>query len=92
MTTTQATATQTPRKELNALVSATPLRTLANALLILDTRGSLDDAEQLTRATIIDTLCEHCPAADAAFNAWAESDDFDVPSPAPAIYAAVMAA
>jgi hypothetical protein len=75
MTTTQATAAQTPREKLIARTNATPLRTLADALLILEAKGKLDEAERLTRATIIDSITERCPAADAAFTAWAYADD-----------------
>lgn len=92
MTTTQGTAAQTPREKLVARTNATPLATLAVALLALAAKPGLDEAERLTRATIIDSLCERCPAADAAFWAWAESDDFDVPNADAAIIAAVMAA
>ena len=90
MTTTQATATQTPREKLIASANATPLATLAGALLLLEAKGKLDEAERLTRAIIIDSITSRCPAADSAFEAWAYADDdldeVDV------IVAAVMAA
>jgi hypothetical protein len=75
MTTTQSTAAQTPREKLIAHTNATPLRTLADALLILEAKGKLDEAERLARAVIIDSITSRCPAADAAFEAWAYSDD-----------------
>jgi len=75
MTTTQATATQTPREKLIAHTNATPLATLADALLILEATGKLDEAGRLTRAVIIDSITSRCPAADAAFEAWAYADD-----------------
>ena len=82
---------QTPREKLIARTNATPLRTLAEALLILDAKPKLDEAERLTRATIIDSICGRCPAADAAFWAWA-SDDDDPRTPARVIAAAVTGA
>lgn len=75
MTTTQSTAAQTPREKLIARTNATPLATLADALLILEAKGKLDEAERLTRAVIIDSITNRCPAADAAFEAWAYADD-----------------
>lgn len=75
MTTTQATAAMTPREKLIALTNATPLATLATSLLMLEAKGKLDEAERLTRAVIIDSITSRCPAADAAFEAWAYADD-----------------
>jgi len=75
MTTTANTAAQTPREKLIARTNATPLRTLAQALLILEAKPNRDEAERLTRAVIIDSITSRCPAADAAFEAWAYSDD-----------------
>lgn len=75
MTTTQTAAAQTPREKLIARTNATPLRTLADTLLILEAKGKLDQAERLTRAVIIGSITERCPAADAAFTAWAYADD-----------------
>jgi hypothetical protein len=75
MTTTRHAADMTPREKLIARTNATPLRTLADALLILEAKGKLNEAERLTRATIIDSITNRCPAADAAFTAWAYADD-----------------
>jgi hypothetical protein len=50
-----------------------PLRTLAGSLLKLD--KPRDEAERLTRAVLIDVICEKSPAASAAFDRWAESDE-----------------
>lgn len=82
------TATQTPREKMTALVNRTPLRTLCASLLMLDAKGKLDEAERLTRAVIIDSICERSPEANAAFDAWAESDDY---SPHGAVLAIVDA-
>jgi hypothetical protein len=90
--TTRSTATRTPRERLVARANATPLATLADTLLILDAKGKLDEAERLTRATIIDSICERCPAADAAFDAWADSDDEDPRTATLAMAAAAKAA
>jgi hypothetical protein len=65
-----------------------PLGLLANSLTQLDAKTQLDDAERLARAVMIDVICERCPAADAAFNAWADSDDMDRHSAVAAIVAA----
>jgi hypothetical protein len=92
MTTTRYTTAQTPREKLIARTNATPLRTLAGALLILDAKPKLDEAERLTRATIIDSLCERCPAVEAAFDAWAYSDDTDPHTATLAMVAAAMGA
>lgn len=88
MTSTDA---KTPREKMTALVNAQPLRTLATSLLMLDAKPKLDEAERLTQAVIIDSICERFPAADAAFDAWAASDSND-PSPVNFLIAAVMAA
>jgi len=77
---------------MTALVNAQPLRTLATSLLMLDAKPKLDEAERLTRAVIIDSICERCPAADAAFDAWADSDDIDPHTAAQAMAAAAMGA
>lgn len=84
-------AALTAREKMTALVNRTPLKTLAASLLMLEAKGKLDEAERLTRAVIIDSICERCPAADAAFDAWAESDSDD-PSPVKYLAAAAMAA
>jgi hypothetical protein len=78
-------------RQLRARTDATPLLTLAEALLALDGKPPLDEAERLVRATIIDSLAERCPEAEAAFQAWAESDDFSDNGTA-AIVAAVLGA
>ena len=82
----------TPREKMTALVNRQPLATLAASLLMLDAKGKLDEAERLTRAVIIDSICERCPAAEAAFDAWAESDDADPHNAALAMAAAATAA
>lgn len=82
----------TPREKMNVLVNAQSLPALAASLLMLDARPKLDEAERLTRAVIIDSICERCPAADAAFDAWANSDDTDPHTAARAMAAAAMAA
>lgn len=88
------TAALSPREKLIARTNSTPLGVLADALLILDAKPKLDEAERLARATIIDSITERCPAADAAFNAWADSDDdeYDKFTAAEIIVAAVKAA
>ena len=64
-----------PRDKLIARTNAMPLLSLADALVTLCAKPKLDRAERLVRATIIDSITERCPAADAAFTAWAYSDD-----------------
>ncbi len=69
-----------------------PVRLLAWSLETLDRRPKLDDAERLTRAVLIDVICERCPAAEEAFEAWAQSDDLDLKAPIAAIIAAAREA
>lgn len=69
-----------------------PLALLAGSLALLDAKAKLDDAERLTRSVMIDVICERCPEADAAFEAWAESDDVNLKAPVAAIVAAAKAA
>ena len=64
-----------PRDKLIARTNAMPLLSLADALVTLCAKPKLDQAERLVRATIIDSITERCPAADAAFTAWAYADD-----------------
>jgi hypothetical protein len=61
--------------KMTEFANARPLPVLCEALLMLDAKPNLDQAERLTRATIIDSITGRCPAADAAFTAWADSDD-----------------
>ena len=68
-----------------------PVSRLADSLLLLDAKTKLDDAERLTRAVLMDVICEKCPAADAAFDAWAESDDDSGATAVDVIVAAVAA-
>lgn len=49
------------------------LPVLVDSLLQLD--QPRDEAERMTRAVLCDVICEKSPAANAAFNAWAESDE-----------------
>ena len=84
--------TQTPHERMAALVNRTPLAILCVSLLTLDAKENPDEAERLTRAVIIDSICERCPAADAAFWAWAEGDDDDPHAAARAIVNAVKEA
>jgi hypothetical protein len=62
---------------------------LAGALLLLDAKPKLDDAERLTRAVLMDVICEKSPEADAAFDAWCDSDDNGPVTAAEAILAAL---
>jgi hypothetical protein len=61
--------------KMTAFARRQPLRLLADSLEQIDAKPKLDQAERLARAVLIDVICERCPAADAAFDAWAESDD-----------------
>lgn len=51
---------------------------LCDALAQLDRRPRMTDAERMTRAVLIDTLCARHPEADAAFEAWA-ADESTIP-------------
>ena len=66
---------RSPREKLSAFANAQPLSTLCEALLVLDLKVRLTEAERLARVTLIDSICERSPEADAAFTAWAERDD-----------------
>ena len=74
--------------QMKALAGRQPLPTLAEALGMLDAKTKLDDAERLTRAVLMDVICERCPDAEAAFTAWCDSDDMDLDAPVAAIIAA----
>lgn len=76
-------------EKMKAFARRQPLDRLADSLLLLDAKDKLCDAERLTRAVIMDVICEKSPAADAAFDAWAESDD---DSPATAVEVILAAA
>jgi hypothetical protein len=65
-----------------------PLSALADALALLEAKPKLDKTERLTRAVLMEVICEKSPAADAAFKAWAEDDD----APADGAVAAILAA
>jgi len=89
---TATAAGQSPREKMAALVSRQPLATLCTSLLMLDANPRPDEAERLTRAVIIDSICERSPAANAALDAWADSDDYDPHAAVRAIVAAVKGA
>jgi hypothetical protein len=93
MTTMIAAAGQGPtaREKLIAFTNAQPLATLCESLALLDALPRLGEAERVARMAIIDSICERCPAADKAFDAWSESDD-DPREPGEVIIAAVIAA
>ena len=68
-----------------------PLTALADALALLEAKPKLDQAERLTRAVLMEVICEKSPDASAAFDAWAEDDDAPPDGAVPAILAAVTA-
>jgi len=70
-------AVQTPREKMTAFANAQPLSVLCTSLLMLDAKPKRDAAERLTRGVLIDVICERCPAAGAAFSAWANGDTGD---------------
>ncbi len=88
---TAAKQAQTPREKLTARTNAMPLLSLADALVQLCAKPKPDQAERLVRATIIDSITERCPAADAAFTAWAYAADDDDTDEVEVIVAAVLA-
>lgn len=61
-------------EELKALTRRQPARTLALALGSLSHLAQRDEAARLTRAVIVDVICEKSPAAAAVLYALAESD------------------
>ena len=56
-------------------VAKVPHGTLAESLVTLDRKPRLDDAERLTRAVLMDVICERCTAADEAAERWAEATE-----------------
>jgi hypothetical protein len=74
--------------KMEAFAARQPLPLLAASLKQLDAKPKLDDAERLTWSVLIDVICQRCPEAAAAFDAWAESDDTDAKTPIAAIVAA----
>lgn len=73
--------------QMKALAGRQSLATLAGSLELLAAKPSLDDAERLTHAVLMDVICERCPEAEAAFSAWCDSDDLDLDAPVAAIVA-----
>jgi hypothetical protein len=69
-----------------------PLRALGEALEVLNGKRGLDGADRLTRSVFINVICERCPAAETAFQAWADSDNLDPKAPVAAIVAAAKEA
>jgi hypothetical protein len=86
-----AVAGLTPREKMTALVNAQPLTRLCASLLMLAANPEPTEAERLTHAVIIDAICKKSPAAEAAFEAWAERVD-DERTAAAVIVAAVKGA
>ncbi len=78
-------------EKMRAFARQQPLPRLAASLVLLEAKPALDDAERLTRAVIMDTICEKSPEADAAFDAWAESDDCSPATAVEVILAAIPA-
>ena len=76
--------------KMRAFTRAQPTATLAGALALLDS-DRLTPEERQARAVIIDVLCDRIPAADQAFQAWAENEEPgpDDPSAVEAILAAI---
>jgi hypothetical protein len=68
-----------------------PLDALVDALRLLEAKPKLDQAERLTRAVLMEVICEKSPDASAAFDAWAADDDAPPDGAVPAILAAVAA-
>jgi hypothetical protein len=64
-------------EQMKARCRELPVRLLAWSLETLDRRAHerrLTDEERLTRVVLMDVICERCPAAEGAFEAWAQSD------------------
>lgn len=66
-------------------------RMLCEALQVIAGKPKPDEAERMTRAVLLDVLCERHPAADAAFDAWADSDSTDHAEAIRAVVGAAMA-
>jgi hypothetical protein len=82
----------TTRADVVAVMAATAQRqstaVLCEGLLMLD-RPHMTEAERLTRAVLMDVICERHPEADAAFDAWASDEASE---PGGAVLAIVTAA
>ena len=76
--------------KMKAFAARQPTPTLCEALTVLDGR-KLSDEERLSRAVIMDVLCERHPAADAAFDAWAEDLSEDAPRAVEVVITAALA-
>lgn len=59
---------------MTAFAARQPTGTLCEALLMLDAKRKPSEEERLTRAVLLDVLCERHPEADAAFDAWAADE------------------
>jgi hypothetical protein len=65
---------------------------LATTLEALDARKRWTEEQRMARAAVIDEILSRSPAADAAFQAWAESDDTSIRNGSAAIVNAVRSA
>jgi hypothetical protein len=60
--------------KMTAFAARQSLAQLCEALTLLDAKADRDDVERVTRSVLIDVICNKCPAANTAFDAWAGSD------------------
>lgn len=72
-------------------LSRVSLPLLADTLAGVDAKRRLDAEHRMARTAVIDEICERCPQANAALDAWAGSDDTNIKNGSAAIVKAVRA-
>ena len=85
------TTTETVLAKMKARAGQQPTATLCEALVMLAGMPSTQET-RMTRAAMLDVLCERHPEADAAADAWAESDSYDHAEHDAAVIGAALAA
>ena len=72
---TSMTTTETVLAKMKARTAQQPTAALCEALVMLASMPSSQET-RMTRAVMLDVLCERHPEADAAADAWAEGDSY----------------
>lgn len=85
------TARETGIDKMKTFAARQPTARLCESLVLLASMPNTPET-RMTRAVMLDVLCERHPAADAAADAWAESDSYDVAEHDAAVIGAALAA
>jgi hypothetical protein len=77
--------------KIKALAARQSTQILCEALVTLAAQPNMPET-RMTRAVMLDVLCERHPEADAAAEAWAESDSYDMAEHDAAVIGAALTA